>query len=227
MFNMHRLIAVIFFYIISINSWSQTKSWDSTYRPPTYELRVGHFKSYPDHKKDIIFLGNSITLGTEWTELLQNKWVRNRGISGDISFGVLERIEEITAGKPRKVFILIGINDISRNIPDAVILQNYEKIIHIIKTKSPRTRIYFQTILPVNNEYGSRNQFNKDEHIQAVNTGLKLMAKKENITLIDLHPHFLNATGKLDKKFTYDGLHLNAEGYKKWASVLINGKYLK
>jgi lysophospholipase L1-like esterase len=100
-------------------------------------------------------------------------------------------------------------------------------MIHSIKAVSPRTKIYFQTILPVNNEYTSRNQFNKDQHIKAINEGLKLLAKKENIILIDLHPHFLNEVNKLDKKYTYDGLHLNAEGYKKWASILINGKYLK
>lgn len=222
-----KFICILCFTFLSTYVFAQIKSWDSTYRPGSYELRVGHFKSYPDHKKDIIFLGNSISLGTEWQELLQNKRVRNRGISGDITFGIIERLKEITEGHPKKVFILIGINDIARNIPDDVIVNNYKRIIQQIKNESPRTKIYFQTLLPVNNEYTDRNQFNKDNHIQNVNAKLVQLVSEENIYLIDLHPHFLNENKKLDKQYTYDGLHLNAEGYKKWASILINGKYLK
>lgn len=222
-----KFICIFCFTFLSTVIFAQKQSWDSTYRPGSYNLRIGHFKSYPNHKKDIIFLGNSISLGTEWVELLQNKRVRNRGISGDISFGVIDRLEEITEGHPKKVFILIGINDIARGIPDDVIVNNFKRIIHQVKIESPRTEIYFQTLLPVNNEYGDRNHFNKDGHIQNVNAKLVQLAREENIHLIDLHPHFLNEDKKLDKQFTYDGLHLNAEGYRKWASILIKGKYLK
>lgn len=222
-----KVFFVTLFALMSTTLFAQKTTWDSTYRPASYSVRVGHFNSYPNHKKDIIFLGNSISLGTEWQELLQHKRVRNRGISGDISFGVIERLREITEGNPRKVFILIGINDIARGIPDEIIVDNYRRIIRQIKIESPRTEIFFQTVLPVNNEYKDRHQFNKDDHIRNVNTLLKQLIITENIHLIDLHPQFLNAENKLDKKYTYDGLHLNAEGYKKWASILINGKYLK
>ena len=200
---------------------SQRIEWDSTHRPGSFELKVAHFKSYSNSKKDIVFLGNSITAGTDWMELLQSPRVRNRGISGDITFGVLERLHEVTEGQPEKVFVLIGINDISRNIPDEVILRNYQKIIDRIQAGSPRTKIYFQTLMPTNNTFTKfKNHYNKDEHIIAVNKGLKEIAVKENITLIDLHPHFLDKEGRLNKDYTYDGLHLNASGYKAWAEVL-------
>jgi lysophospholipase L1-like esterase len=154
--------------------------------------------------------------------------VRNRGISGDITFGVLERLHEVTEGRPAKVFILIGINDISRNIPDSVIVGNYEKMIRRIKTESPKTKIYFQTLLPVNNGFTQfKNHYNKDEHILFVNKSLKALAVKEKVTLIDLYPHFLDSNKKLDENYTIDGLHLNAEGYKVWAGVLKKGGYLE
>jgi len=202
--------------------------WDSTYRPASYALKVGQFNAYPNSKSDIVFLGNSITAGTDWMELLGNTYVRNRGISGDITFGVLERLKEVTEGHPAKVFVLIGINDISRNIPDAVILQNYRRIIEGIKAASPSTKIYFQTLMPVNNEFTQhKNHYNKDQHILFVNEQLKKLAAEEHITLIDLYPHFLDASGKLDKRYTLDGLHPNAEGYKVWANILKKGKYLE
>jgi lysophospholipase L1-like esterase len=151
---------------------------------------------------------------------------RNRGISGDITFGVLERLDEVIEGRPAKVFILIGINDISRNIPDSVILNNDRKIIKRIKEGSPKTKIYFQTLMPVNNTFTQfKNHYNKDEHIQTVNNGLKKIAAEENITLIDLHAHFLDSEGRLDKNYTFDGLHPNAKGYEVWKKILL--PYLK
>src|SRR5688572_32636998 len=115
--------------VFSLNILAQEVKIDSAIRPGSYKSRLGFFKSYPNSKKDIIFLGNSITQGVDWAELLQNKNARNRGISGDITYGVLERLGEITEGKPTKVFILIGINDIQHNFPDTVIVNNYRRII--------------------------------------------------------------------------------------------------
>lgn len=217
---MRYVTMIIGICLFTVNAGAQQVKWDSTYRPGNYAQRVANFRMYPNSEKDIIFLGNSITDYTDWNELLQLPEARNRGISGDISFGILERLDEVTAGKPAKVFILIGINDIARNIPDSVILDNYRRIIAGIKTASPKTKIFFNTLLPVNKTFPEKPHFNKDEHIAAVNEGLKEISAQENITLIDIHSRFLDAEKKLDKTYTYDGLHLNAEGYKLWASVL-------
>lgn len=207
--------------VLAIALHAQEAKWDSTYRPGNFALKVGQFASYPNSPGDIIFLGNSITAGVDWTELLQRGDVKNRGISGDITFGVLERLNEVTEGKPAKVFILIGINDISRNIPDSLIVRNYALMVRRIKVESPRTKIYLQTLMPVNNEFTQfKNHYNKDEHINFVNESMRKLAAAESITLIDLYPHFLNSSRKLDKKLTQDGLHLNAEGYKVWKKVL-------
>jgi lysophospholipase L1-like esterase len=199
--------------------------YDSTYRPGTYQVQVDYFKKYKNSKKDILFLGNSLTAHIDWSELLQNKNVRNRGISSDITFGVLERLDEVIEGKPAKVFLLIGINDISRNVPEEVILANYSKIIRRIKAGSPKTKIYAQTLLPTNNTFDKfKKHYNKEAQTAAVNKGIKEIAAAENVTVIDLHPHFMDSEGKLKLEYTHDGLHLTIEGYRKWAEVL--QKYL-
>lgn len=195
--------------------------WDSTYRPGNYAQQVETFRAYPHHTTDIVFLGNSITAGVNWNELLENGNAHNRGISGDITFGVLERLDEVISGKPAKVFILIGINDISRNIPDSVIIANHRRMVQRIKAGSPKTKIYFQTLLPVNNTFTQfKNHYNKDEHIKAVNDALWKLGKEEHITIIDLNKPFQDAEGKLIKDITRDGLHLKYEGYLIWAKVL-------
>jgi lysophospholipase L1-like esterase len=225
---MKQLLAIIVAILFTCELQAQKPAWDSTYRPGSFELKVDLFESFPNNVDDIIFLGNSITAGVDWMELLQNTHVRNRGISGDISFGILQRLHEITEGKPSKVFVLIGINDISRNIPDSFIIRNYREIIHRIKAESPATKIYFQTLLPVNNTFTQfKNHYNKDEHILFINQTLKQVAIEEKIGLIDLYPHFLDSNNKLDAKYTQDGLHLNAAGYLVWANLLKEGDYLK
>src|SRR5688500_9427417 len=227
----HFISAIIISALFIFNNsqaYTQEVKWDSLHRPGNFKMKVAQFKSYPNSSKDIIFLGNSITAGVDWNELLQLNTARIRGMSGDISFGVLERLDEITEGKPAKVFILIGINDNSRNIPDTVIVNNYKSMVQRIKQQSPRTKIYFQTLMPVNNEFTQfRNHYDKDEHIRWINEQIKMLGEQENFTVIDLYTPFLNADEKLDKQYTEDGLHLNAAGYKLWASILKSGNYLK
>jgi len=221
-----RLLACLLFLAFN-QSFAQESSWDSTYRPAVYPLLVEQFKSFPTASSDIVFLGNSITAGTDWNELLQLPTARNRGISGDITYGVLERLDDVISGKPSKVFILIGINDISKNIPDDIILNNYTRIVDRIQTGSPTTKIYFQTLLPVNSSFDKfKNHYGKDEHILYVNEGIRKLTKEKKIQLIDLYPHFLDSDNHLKASLTHDGLHLRIKGYEVWAKILKDGGYL-
>jgi len=205
---------------------AQDVKWDSTYRPEIYPLQVAVFRTAAHSKKDIVFLGNSITFWANWTELLNSKHVKNRGIPGDISFGVLDRLDEVIDGRPKKVFVLIGINDIARNIPDSVILQNYRLIIHRIKSGSPKTKIYFQTLLPVNPSFNRLTNHYKKDRILNVNAGLKKIIAEEHVELIDLYTAFADADNNLPAALTFDGVHINKAGYDRWVALLRRGKYL-
>lgn len=220
-------IVVLLFNICVNYATAQTAKWDSTYRPGKYVELVRKFKEEPKSKKDFVFLGNSITAGTDWAKLLNLPQAKNRGISGDITYGVLERLQEVIDGKPKKVFILIGINDISRNIPDSLILNNYKVIISRIRKGSKRTQIYFNTLLPVNSSFEKfKNHYGKDDHILYLNSEIKKLVAK-NVTVIDLYPVFLDKDNHLRAELTKDGLHLIPEGYKVWADFLNQTGYLK
>lgn len=216
------LIFNLFFAFVIVSLQAQhTAKIDSLDRPDNFHDKVAEFKMFPNSPDDIVFLGNSITAGTQWNELLDMDNAVNRGISGDITFGVLERLDEVTEGHPAKVFILIGVNDLSRNIPDEMILRNYGKIINRIRRESPSTGIYVQTLLPVNNTFNRfTGHYDKASNILTINSGLRKMTEQKHINLIDLYPHFLDEHGRLDSKYTNDGLHLTAEGYSMWAKLL-------
>ncbi|SDB62812.1 Lysophospholipase L1 [Flavobacteriaceae bacterium MAR_2010_188] len=213
-------ISLFIFLLFFISSYSQSVI-DTSYRPNTYPVQVRQFRTYPDSNNDIIFLGNSITARAQWNELLQCPMARNRGISGDTTFGILERLDEITEGKPSKIFLLIGINDISRDFPDSLIMKNYKEIVSRIKKESPNTKIYIETILPVNKSFDVyKRHYNKDEHILYINEELRKLALKMDVTLIDIYSEFLDEKNRMDAEFTDEGLHLNEKGYLKWAKIL-------
>jgi lysophospholipase L1-like esterase len=220
------LVTVVVFTLSFTAATAQVVKWDSTYRPGKYVEQVAKFKADPKSKKDFVFLGNSITAGTDWAKLLDLPQAKNRGISGDITFGVLERLQDVIDGKPAKVFILIGINDVSRNIPDSVILRNYKTMIARIRKGSKKTHIYFNTLLPVNSAFEKfKNHYGKDEHVLWLNDEIRKLAAK-NVTVIDLYPNFTDQEKHLRAELTKDGLHLIPAGYQVWAEFLKKSGYL-
>lgn len=222
-------ISILIVLMHPTNGWAQDKiTWDSTYRPAVYGPLVEQFRTFAPGKKDVVLLGNSITFWGDWNERFKKPKIRNQGIPGDITFGVLDRIGEVTRGKPAKVFILIGINDIARHIPDSIIEQNYIRIIDKIRTGSPGTEIFFQTLLPTNASFNAlTSHYHKEKNILEINAALKKIAAAKKIGLIDLYAHFADDSGKLIKRYSWDGVHLTQKGYAEWVKVLKEGHYLR
>jgi lysophospholipase L1-like esterase len=221
----------IFFIVVGSLSvqcvYAQLK-YDTSYFTTYYEQKVTLFKLLPPTKNDIVFLGNSITDIGEWAEIWQNKHVKNRGISGDNTFGVLARLNDLLFSKPNKIFIMIGINDISKDTPDSIIISNYQKIINIIRITLPKTKLYVQSILPTNNEFNEfKRHQNKNEHIRFINDAVENYCDLHKVTFVDLYPSFLDEVGRLSKMYTNDGLHINGYGYMHWRSLLMLGGYMK
>ncbi len=195
--------------------------------PVYYQRRAEAFRAERATTGRVIFLGNSITEGGDWKKLLKDSLVINRGISGDVTFGVLKRLDEVTRHKPTKVFLLIGVNDLSRNTPNAIILQNIFSIVTRIHNESPRTVVYVQSILPVNPLHKKfPPRFNKQNDIEEINAQLAKYHEALKYTYLNISSQFLDAKFSLDLKYTTDGLHLNEAGYVHWVNYLRKEKCL-
>lgn len=186
-----------------------------------YEQRATLFDELPTSGKDIIFLGNSIIDGGEWSELFQNEHCKNRGISGDVCDGILDRLGTITKGRPAKVFLMIGINDLGRGgDPDTVAMKT-RQIVKRIQAESPRTKIYIQSILPTNDHYGLfSGHTTRWRDIPVTNNLLQQVAEDEGVIYIDLFSLFADEEGKMDIKYSNDGLHLTGKGYLLWRDAV-------
>lgn len=189
-------------------------------KPNSYYTQISHYETLPDAENEIIFLGDSITAFGRWSEMFQNIKVKNRGIKGDKSNGVLERLNEVVSSEPDKIFIMVGINDLSRKIKKSEIISNYDKILKLIQEKSPQTKIYVQSVLPVNEDIPHRLGHANNDDVIRLNAELKKLCAQYRIKFIDLFPLFENEQNKLKEEFTYDGLHPNGKGYLLWKSAI-------
>lgn len=191
------------------------------YLTDTYKQRMEVFQQENGRKFSTIFLGNSLTQGGQWASYFPEEVVLNRGISGDNTAGVLARLGDITELAPKKIFLLIGINDISQNYDNQYIINQYKKIIAQIKDESPATQLYIQSLLPINNDFGRyKRLIAKEKQIKQLNKKLRCLSKKEKLIYINVYPAFLDGNNKLKADYTHDGLHLNEAGYAVWVDML-------
>lgn len=164
----------------------------------------------------IILLGDSITHGFPAEKLLEGFPVTNKGVPGDRTDLVLERLNrDVVRHNPSAVFLLIGTNDMASGISNNTILVDYERIIIRIIKNVPGVRLFVQSILP------TRNIENRPpERIQLLNLEIQKLAMKYDAKFLDIYPLFSNAKGELADEFSDDGLHLTLLAYQKWAEYL-------
>ena len=188
---------------------------------PYYARRATLFDELPIGKKDIVMLGNSLTDGCEFNELMGNSHIKNRGIVGDIVQGMIDRIGPIIKGKPKKLFIMCGVNDISHGVTADSIARATERLIVMVQQGSPRTKIYLQSLLPFNNDVREwKLLVGRDHVVVEANALLEQVARRHGVTWINLYPLFADDQGRLRADLTNDGLHLLGPGYLLWRDAL-------
>ncbi|HLR26667.1 MAG TPA: GDSL-type esterase/lipase family protein [Fodinibius sp.] len=210
-------LTILVALILSVSSsYAQTKEQKPDFGAYYYH-KMTLFKELPNAEGEIIFLGDSITDGNEWAELFGNKRIKNRGISGDVTDGVLYRLEEVTESNPDKVFIMIGVNDLAGDRSVDYVVANYAKIVDRIKQASPQTQLYIQSILPVNDQFTQfPSHTDETSDIKEANQRLKKVAAAKGAVYIDLFDVMGTKDDKLNPDYTEDGLHLNGPGYLAW-----------
>ncbi len=169
----------------------------------------------------IVFIGNSLTQQFEVAELFKNIHIRNRGINGDNSSGILNRLTEIIESHPKKIFIESGVNDIKDGTGKEKLLINYREILSRLQQESNTSKLYVQSILPVNKKGAAIVATGiKNETIREVNKDLEEYCNIHGITFIDLYSHF-ELNGEMNPKYCIaDGLHISGDGYFLWTKIL-------
>lgn len=190
--------------IATHNEWTQSH----------YKERINAFKQDSIYPNSIVMLGNSLTeQGGDWEKRLNIGRVKNRGISGDNTDGVLARLGEIKCAQPVGIILMIGTNDLWTNHSVEKVASNIESIGNELATSLPETQVYVQTIMPLEEGH------NQTERLIDIN---ELLRSIENppYTLINTFKEMSGDSDHLPSSYTTDGVHLTEIGYNKWASIL-------
>ena len=206
---------------LEVNAQIKLQQYPDSLFSTYYQQRATLFNALPKTNTDIIFIGNSITDGGEWNELFNDLQLKNRGISGDITAGVLNRIDEVANRKPSKIFLMIGVNDFARGISADSVVKNILLIASYLRQETPASKLFIQSILPVNDFYNKfQGHTDKAKQIKEVNDALSKSEAAYHFTYIDLNSSFSNEEGKLKRELSNDGLHLKGEGYLLWKHLV-------
>ena len=206
------LLATIILSGCSLKEEAKVQDW-KIQNDPYYKHKKSQFDVLAQNDRyETIMLGDSITDEGSWDELLNNDTIQNRGISGDTTDGVLDRLNSVNKNI-KQVFIMIGVNDIMRGKEVDEIFANYLKIIKTFKEKN--IKVHIQSTLYI----GETRKSNFNPKVEELNKRLEKYASENQIPFINLNPIFA-PNQVLKKEFTSDDLHLNGTAYKLWAEQI-------
>lgn len=172
----------------------------------------------------IVMLGNSLTEnGKDWQERLgTTKHVVNRGIIGDNTVGMAERLYQITPYHPKAIFLMAGINDMVGNTTYEVVANHVITLIEAIRSQSPQTQLFVQSILPINETDGRwKTLAGRTDDIPFANMLIRAYCETHDIPFVDIFPRMVRGrSNMLRQELTNDGLHLSEQGYRVWAFEL-------
>jgi lysophospholipase L1-like esterase len=173
--------------------------------------KTKQFASFTITSKDIVFIGTSRTEGFPVGEFFDNS--KNRGIGGNMLKHLIGRIDQVIAGKPRKLFIEIGINDLNEGVSMSNIKTTYCNLLDKISKGAPDTHVYIQSVLPRSREFAEIN--NKVVELNKFLSSIK----QGNLTYVDMYGTF-TVDGYMNESLSTDGLHLNLAGYLLWRDAI-------
>ena len=208
------ITAAVVCFLLAGSAHAQTNITELT---AYWKHKVSLFNSLPDPTGEICFLGDSITDGCEWHELVGKANVTNRGISGDTAWGVLKRLDEVLEGQPDKIFLMIGTNDLARGKSPEEVRDTIGEVIDEINERSPHTELFVESVLPTDE---SRAPAYRNLNIDILNEMLRYLTDSKGAIWIDLSSSFKNETGQLRTDLSEDGLHLNGKAYQLWLSLV-------
>ena len=221
----------IILLIVCLTVTLQTSAQHVSYRSTAhYNKRVDQFEQEGGiDSTSIVMLGNSLTENAkDWAQRIgTKKRIVNRGIIGDNTTGMTERLCQITPHHPRAIFLMAGINDMAGGTSSTEVASRVIALIEQIRLQSPETVLFVESILPINESNGRwKTLTDRTDDIPYANMLIRAYCQTNDIMYVDIFSRMTRGrSNELRADLTSDGLHLTEQGYKVWAFEL--RKYIK
>ena len=200
-------LAIVYFAVILPEKREEEKIEEMVraYR----EAKIAQYErenaEYDDYEVDVAFIGDSLTDGYDLSKYYPQYVTANRGIGGDTTFGLEERLQvSLFDLKPKVVVILIGANNMDS------MFQNYESILQSLKQNLPESKVVLLSLTAMGGEHWGR----KNQLAAYNNVTVKLLAERYGYEFVDLYtPLYDVSIGEVYEGYTVDGGHFTHEGY--------------
>ncbi|MBQ3630950.1 MAG: serine acetyltransferase [Prevotella sp.] len=228
---MKRNITTILIIVVCLLTALPTVAQHVSYRSTAhYNKRVDQFEQEGGiDSTSIVMLGNSLTENAkDWAQRIgTKKHIVNRGIIGDNTTGMTERLCQITPHHPRAIFLMAGINDMAGGTSSTEVASRVIALIEQIRQQSPETVLFVQSILPINESNGRwKTLTDRTDDIPYANMLIRAYCQSNDIMYVDIFSRMTRGrSNELRQDLSADGLHLTEQGYKIWAFEL--KKYVK
>ena len=174
---------------------------------------------------DIIFIGDSIVEYYPLQELFGDAMtIVNRGIRGYQTRLLLENLDAHLYGDAvDQIVLLIGTNDIGKDVSMNETLDNLERVIQSIAREYPLSQIKLLSILPVNEgeKYKQTVYIRTNEKIREWNQAYEALASAYvQVDFVSIYDSLTDTEGQLQSAYTTDGLHLSVAGYQALSEAL-------
>lgn len=204
-------IWLLCFYVPEIKKEREVKRLVKEYYDKKLEMYEIENQKYDKYEVDIAFLGDSLTDGYDLNKYYPNYVVSNRGIGGDTTFGLENRLQVSAYDlKPKVIVMLIGGNNLK------TMFDNYENILIGLKENLPNTKVILISLTAMGDRWAHKNEIACLNNVK-----IELLANKYGYEYVDVFSHLFDiTTNEIFKEYTSDGVHFNDKGYEVVTSVI-------
>jgi hypothetical protein len=188
---------------------------------PRYEKEVLAFEALdrtsPPRKGQVLFVGSSTIVSWDPARYFPDLPVVNRGLWGSALIDTLRLVDRIVIPyEPRLVVVYAGDNEIDAGVTSEDVAIQFERFIKAVHSKLPQTRIVIIGIKP------SPQRWLTIDRARSANEAIRtLCSRDDRVAFLDVDGVMLGWDEKPRKElFLDDGLHLSAQGYQLWTTLL-------
>lgn len=183
-----------------------------------------------EYFNDVLFIGDSRTVGlSEYSYLTNATYYCDVGLSVYTVFdkkiakvnGKKVTLEKaLKKNKFKKIYIMLGINEIGTGTPKTFAAK-YQEVIERIRKFQPEAYIVIEAIMKLGKKLSDKDEIFNNTNVVKRNEAIAKLADGEMIFYLDVNDVLTDDDGYLPEESTFDSIHLLAKYYNVWADFLI------
>ncbi len=185
-----------------------------------------------DYFDDALFIGDSRTDGLylysryEGADYFSGKGMTIYSIFDKANRDGVTMLKDMLSAKEyRKVYIMLGINELGGNLE--LLAKQYAMVVNQLKELAPDAVIVIQGNLSIDKKTSATSAwYLTAERIHELNLLLAAIADEERVFYLDPNEIFCDEEGFLKAGLSGDGVHLYAKHYADWTAWLCENAYV-